>query len=399
MANTTPAVSARGGFSPASRVLLTLAAATITVAGLYLARGVIGTLAIAALVVMVAHPVRHLLERRRVPSPVATAAVIAVAYLILLIMGLLLIIAVSQFVGLLPQYADQFAALESQLVGVVTQLGVNSSDAQSMIASISPAKLLELAGAVSSAVLGAASAFFFVLAYIVFMAADAGGFGGLVQRFADSKAGVIEVFNRYSQAVRKYLTVNTIFGAIVAVLDGIVLVIIGLPAPMLWVILAFVTNYIPNIGFVIALIPPAILALLTGGWSACLTVVIAYCVINLTMQTFIQPKFVSDAVRLSLTLTFFSVVFWALVLGPIGAVLAIPATLLVRALLLDADPDAFWARSLSGDPADPPSSAASPLASSPSAESTPPAELGTAEPEGSPPPVSDTPEPKRAAPA
>ncbi len=88
--------------------------------------------------------------------------------------------------------------------------------------------------------------------------------------------------------------------------------------------------------------------------------IIAYCVINLTMQTFIQPKFVSDAVRLSLTLTFFSVVFWAIVLGPIGAVLAIPATLLVRALLLDTDPDAFWARSLTGDSADPPTAADEP---------------------------------------
>jgi AI-2 transport protein TqsA len=381
-----PAPSTREGFSPASRVLLTLAAATITIAGLHLARGPIGTLAIAALVVMVAHPVRHLLERRKVPSAVATAAVIAVAYLILLIMGLLLVIAVSQFVGLLPQYAEQFAALESQLVGLVTQLGVDSSDAQSLIASISPAKLLELAGAVSSAVLGAGSAFFFVLAYIVFMAADAGGFGGLIQRFADTKASLITVFNRYSQAVRKYLMVNTVFGAIVAVLDGIVLVIIGLPAPLLWVILAFVTNYIPNIGFVIALIPPAILALLTGGWGACLAVIVTYCVINLTMQTFIQPKFVSDAVRLSLTLTFFSVVFWAIVLGPIGAVLAIPATLLVRALLLDADPDAFWARSLTGDPADPPTATGQPE------------EPQHDEPEQSAGPVIETPaEPKRAA--
>ena len=392
--NSLPARSTLGGFSPASRVLLTLAAATIAIAGLYLARGPIGTLDIAALVVMVAHPVRHRLQRRGVPSPVATAAVIAVAYLILLIMGVLLIIAVSQFVGLLPQYADQFAALENQLVGLVTQLGVGSTDAQSMISSISPAKLLELAGAVSSAVLGAASAFFFVLAYIVFMAADAGGFGGLIQRLADSKAGLIEVFNRYSQAVRKYLTVNTIFGGIVAVLDGIVLVVIGLPAPMLWVILAFVTNYIPNIGFVIALIPPAILALLTGGWSACLAVIIAYCVINLTMQTFIQPKFVSDAVRLSLTLTFFSVVFWALVLGPIGAVLAIPATLLVRALLLDADPDAFWARALTGDSPDPPTALDGP--EGPGRSDGPQPE----EPDQPGAPVSETSdEPKRAAPA
>ena len=201
--------------------------------------------------------------------------------------------------------------------------------------------------------LGAGSAFFFVLAYIVFMAADAGSFGVLVRRFADTRAGVIDALTRFSVSVRRYLAVNTVFGGVVAALDGVVLIAIGLPAPLLWVILAFVTNYIPNIGFVIALIPPALLALLTGGWGEFVAVVLAYCLINMVMQTFIQPKFVSDAVRLSLTLTFFSVVFWSIVLGPIGAVLAIPATLLVRALLLESDPDAFWARWLTGDRAEP----------------------------------------------
>ena len=341
------------GLSPASRVLLTLAMATVTITGLYLARGVIGPLATAALVVMVAHPVRRPLERRGVPSWLATAVVIVVAYLILVVMGLLLVVAVAQFVDLLPQYADQFAALEDQLVPVISKIGLDTSDARTLLGSISPAKLLGVAGAVSSAVLGASTAFFFVLAYIVFMAADASTFGALYRRFADTKAGVIDTLTRFSQSVRKYLLVNTVFGAIVAIIDGIVLVILGLPAPTLWAILAFVTNYIPNIGFVIALIPPALLALLTGGWTDALAVIIAYCVINMVMQTFIQPKFVSDAVRLSLTLTFFSVVFWSIILGPIGAVLAIPATLLVRALLLEGDPGAFWARWLTGDQAEP----------------------------------------------
>ena len=346
-------VASHTGLSPASRVLLTLATATITIAGLYVARGVIGPIAIAALVVMVAHPVRRPLERRGVPSWLATAAVIVVAYLILVVMGTLLVVAVAQFVDLLPQYADRFAALEDQLVPLVSQIGLDTESARSLLGSISPAKLLGLAGAVSSAVLGASTAFFFVLAYIVFMAADAGTFGALYRRFADTKAGVIDTLTRFSVSVRKYLLVNTVFGAIVAVLDGVVLLILGLPAPMLWAILAFVTNYIPNIGFVIALIPPALLALLTGGWTDALVVIIAYCVINMVMQTFIQPKFVSDAVRLSLTLTFFSVVFWSIILGPIGAVLAIPATLLVRALLLEGDPGAFWARWLTGDQAEP----------------------------------------------
>jgi AI-2 transport protein TqsA len=121
----TSASSRDRGFSPASRVLLSLAAATVTIAGLYLARGVIGPLAIAALVVMVAHPLRQPLLRRGAPSALATAAVVAVSYLILIIMGTLLIVAVAQLVALLPQYADQLAAIEDQLVQQVSQLGLD----------------------------------------------------------------------------------------------------------------------------------------------------------------------------------------------------------------------------------------------------------------------------------
>ena len=172
------------------------------------------------------------------------------------------------------------------------------------------------------------------------MAADAAMFSTMVERFAATKATAIRVFTHYAASVRRYLLVNTIFGAIVAFLDGVVLSLLGLPVPLLWAILAFITNYIPNIGFVIALIPPTLLAWLIGGWGPALVVVATYCVINFTMQQLVQPKFVSDAVRLSLTLTFFSVVFWAVVLGPVGALLAIPASLLVRALLLRSNPDA-----------------------------------------------------------
>lgn len=345
----------RRGLNPATRVLLTLAAAVLTVAGLYVARGVIGPLAVAALVVMVAHPLRRPLERRGVPASLATLTVVVAAYLILIIMAALLLVAVVQFVELLPDYSDRLLALQEQLLPLMTQLGLGDGDARAFLAGLSPAQLLGVAAAVSNTVLGAGAAFFFVLAYIVFMAADAASYSSMIRHFAPTKAGIIAALTRFAQSVRKYLLVNTVFGAAVAALDGIVLIALGLPAPLLWVILAFVTNYIPNVGFVIALIPPALLALLTGGWQAALIVVAAYCVINMVMQSFIQPKFVSDAVRLSLTLTFFSVVVWSIVLGPIGAVLAIPATLLMRTLLLESDPDATWARWLTGDQSDHPS--------------------------------------------
>jgi AI-2 transport protein TqsA len=129
---------------------------------------------------------------------------------------------------------------------------------------------------------------------------------------------------------------------------------LDVPLPLLWGLLAFITNYIPNVGFIIGLVPPALLGLLEGGPDLMLTVIILYSIINFVIQSIIQPKIMADAVNISLTLTFLSLIFWAFVIGPLGAVLAIPLTLLTKALLLDVDPNTQWMSSLvTGGPAPP----------------------------------------------
>jgi AI-2 transport protein TqsA len=129
-----------------------------------------------------------------------------------------------------------------------------------------------------------------------------------------------------------------VFGFIVAALDSTFLWVVGVPLPLLWGLLAFITNYIPNVGFIIGVIPPAVLGLLEGGPGLMIGVIVAYSVINFVIQSVVQPKFVSDAVNLSLTATFLSLVFWTFVIGPLGAIIAIPLTLLTKALLFDVDP-------------------------------------------------------------
>jgi len=136
--------------------------------------------------------------------------------------------------------------------------------------------------------------------------------------------------------------VATVFGLIIAVLDTIVLILFGIPEPVLWGVLAFLTNYIPNIGFVIGLVPPAVLALLGSGPQQMVVIIVIYSVLNLGIQSGIQPKVIGDAVGLSSTLTFMSLVLWAWILGPIGALLAVPASLLVKAVLVDAIPSNQW---------------------------------------------------------
>jgi len=122
--------------------------------------------------------------------------------------------------------------------------------------------------------------------------------------------------------------------------------LLGIPLAVTWGLLSFITNYIPNIGFILGVIPPALLGLLTGGPKLMVIVIVVYCVLNTVIQSVIQPRFIGDAVGLSVTVTFVVLFFWAWLLGPLGAILAIPITLLCKALLVDIDPQARWADAL-----------------------------------------------------
>ena len=119
-----------------------------------------------------------------------------------------------------------------------------------------------------------------------------------------------------------------------------------MPLPLVWGFFSFITNFIPNIGFVIGIIPPALLALLDSGWEEMVVVLVVYSLLNVTIQTFIQPRFVGNTVGLSAELTFLSLVVWTFLLGPLGALLAVPMTLLLRAFFIDSDPRAAWAAPL-----------------------------------------------------
>jgi predicted PurR-regulated permease PerM len=174
------------------------------------------------------------------------------------------------------------------------------------------------------------------------MVIDAAGFPARLAAAARIRPDIVLAMSSFARGTRRYLVVSTVFGLIVAVLDTIALWAIGIPLPFLWGLLAFITNYIPNIGFVIGVIPPAILGLLEDGWSGLALVLIVYSAINVVIQSFIQPRYVGDSVGITPTLSFVSLVFWAWVIGPLGALLAIPLTLLSKALLIDMDPSTRW---------------------------------------------------------
>lgn len=275
--------------------------------------------------------------------------VIVVAYAVLGALGLMLFYAGVQFVNLVTDFADELRSTAQGVVDSLASAGLDQEAADATASILEPATLVDFAASLSGTAIGVFSTMFLVLAYVIFMAADSTGYLRAEQSFGPSARPVARRSAAYCQGVRKYYVVNASFGLVVAAVDGLALWAIGIPAPLVWAILSFVTNFVPNIGFILGVIPPAVLALVVGGWPLFLAVIAIYSVVNVVLQVLVQPKFVSDAVSLSLTLSFFSVIFWTFLIGPLGAILSIPLTLLVRAIVLEGDPRNRWLRWLTGD--------------------------------------------------
>ncbi|GII91476.1 hypothetical protein Ssi02_17070 [Sinosporangium siamense] len=265
---------------------------------------------------------------------------------VLLGMAAVLTVSIAQLATLAPRYAGKFRGLVADVQGFAGRFGINKEQVDKAIASFDPAKVFELVQGLLAGLLGVASSLFLIVVLLLAMCLDAPVTSRVVASGARERPHLARALTEFSRKTRRYLLVSTVFGLLTALLDVVALVVLGIPLPLLWGVLAFITIYIPNIGFVIGLVPPAMLGLLEGGFQEMLLVVLAYCMINVVIQSLILPKFLGDAVGLSTTVTLLSLITWTFVLGPLGAILAIPLSLFVRALLVDSDPSAGWVAAL-----------------------------------------------------
>jgi AI-2 transport protein TqsA len=329
-------------------VLLGLAAAVIAVAGIRAGSGIIGPTVLALVLTIVVHPLRTYAARFRLPPWAGLLIGILGVYVLLLLLAVSLVVAAARFATLLPDYEAEFNDLVQSALDTLKTYGVSSSQLQEITESVDVNKVVGIAGSVLSGLLSLTSNLLFVVTLLLFMGMDASHLPEKLQEARSERPAIVEALSQFATGTRRYLVVSTVFGLIVAVIDTVFLAFTPVPAPLLWGLLAFITNYIPNIGFVVGLVPPAILALLEGGPLLMILVIVVYSVVNFVIQSILQPKFVGDAVGLTGTLTFLSLVFWGWALGALGALLAVPLSLLVKATLVDADPDSHWLSPLLG---------------------------------------------------
>ncbi|MBE1591071.1 AI-2E family transporter [Nonomuraea angiospora] len=334
---------------PAPRALIILvgiAAAVIVLYGIREVASIAGPIVLALVLVIAVSPVRHRLAAWHAPTWLQVAVPFLIVVLVLLGMVGILVISATQLASLLPSYTAQFQHLLSDAQHWAITHGVSNDVLNKGLTAFDPGKIVEFAQALLGSVIAILSSMFLIVVLLLAMCLDAPVTAKMLTSGTGNGARLVPALATFAHKTRRYLIVSTVFGMIYAVLDVIALTLLDVPLPLLWGVLALIANYIPNIGFIIGLLPPAMLALLEGGVQKMLLVVAAYTVTNVVTQSFILPKFLGDAVGLSTTMTFLSLIVWTFVLGPLGAILAIPLSLLARALFIDSDPAAGWAQAL-----------------------------------------------------
>lgn len=348
----------RSGLLRAVQPLAIVGFVIVAMIGLQQLNSFVAPLFLTINLIIAAYPLATWLRRIGAPSLVGTLVVGVVVFAILLLFFWAMGWAVSALVLELPAYQEEFAGLYDQSLQLLARAGISEQWLSQQLTQLNPSNIMQLLQPALSGVGGVISLLVVTITIIFVMLMDLGSFPRRGRALSEHRPRIALSLADFTAGVRRYWVVTTVFGLIVAVIDTVFLLFLGVPLALVWGLFAFLTNYIPNVGFVIGLIPPTLMALLAGGPVDAVIVIVVYSVVNFLIQSVIQPKFNGDAVGVTATVSLLSMLLWAWVLGPLGALLGLPATLLVKALLVDHDPQLRWLNALiaadpgMADPAD-----------------------------------------------
>ena len=344
----TPASAAEDREAPAERlqgeaIVIIVAGLAVSCAGIYFARALIGPAFFALTLVITVRPLVSWASRHHVPRSMSAVGAILLIYAFVLMMFAALGIAIAQLVDTLPDYAVKFQAIWGGIQEMLARFGVDQSALFGQISqAMDTGRIVMVAQGLLAQITNFGSILSVMALTVIFLMFDMSRIEVRAQALTILKPGIAGALADFAGAVRSYWLVSTVFGLIVAVFDVIALGFLGVPMAVTWGVLSFITNYIPNIGFFLGVIPPALLALVDSGpWTA-LWVLVAYAVLNFVIQSLIQPKFTGDAVGLNTTTTFLSLLFWSQVIGALGTILAVPLTLFVKCVLIESDSRSRW---------------------------------------------------------
>jgi AI-2 transport protein TqsA len=299
------------------------AAIFVILFGIRASASIINPILLAAVITITVLPIPSMLTKKGLPGWLSLVLSILLVVLLLGLVIFTVFFSVTKLATELPVYMAEGAEQATQDLSA-TENTTLSIQIEQVTKSIGP-----LAQGVLTAILDIVVTFGLALFIFFFMISAALAMPTPSRMGLDPGSSIIKRVADLTEDIRKYMTVLTGINFLVGLGDTIFLIIMGVPYALLWGLLAWFMGYIPSIGFMIALIPPVLLAYAMYGLPTALIVLVGYILINGGIQNFVQPKIMGQSLKVSPLIIFIGLFIWGYLLGGIGAILAVPMTMLV----------------------------------------------------------------------
>jgi len=328
------------------QVLLILASFTVIVAGMKAAESIIVPFLLAIFISIVSSPPFFWLQKKRIPKVIALLLVILFFLILISLVGLLIGTSVNDFTTKLPVYEQKLQNQTETIILWLTENKFIEPDFQ-LSKAFNPGSVLKIVGDTFNQVGNLFADGFLILLTVAFMMLEVSSLPVKLKKILSNPEESTLRVQSVTQNINKYIAIKTSISLGTGLLVYFLLLIIGVDYPLLWAVLAFALNFIPTIGSLIAVIPPALLTIIQLGFVEAMVVLLGYLVINTMMGNILEPKFMGRGLGLSTLVVFLSLIFWGFILGPIGMLLSVPLTITIK-IVLDSSDETRWLAVLLG---------------------------------------------------
>ena len=326
--------------------VVNLAATIIVIAGIIYSSSILLPILLALFISVISTQPILWLTKKKIPYALSVFLVLTGIALIFFIMGGLIGSSLAQFSADAPKYEANLKEMADGIIKQMESMGFEISS-DKMIKMLNPGKLLNFTAGAVGEIGNIMSDSFLILLIVIFILLEVQSFVLKAEVVHITQGKSLKYLDKIGQSIRQYLSIKTIVSLLTGVLITIWLWIIGVDYAILWGLIAFLLNYIPNIGSIIAAVPTMLLAVVQlGPWSMMWTG-IGYLVVNMVVGNIIEPKVMGKGLGLSTLVVFLSLIVWGFIFGAVGMFLSVPLTMSIK-IMLEHDEKTKWIAVLLG---------------------------------------------------
>ncbi len=323
-----------------SSIMVTMAALVIILTGVKFAEGIISPFLVALFVTAISSPAMFWLNKYNVPAGLSVSLIILTIILAGFVTTSIVSSSLHDFSANMPLYQERLQSITNSLAANLDKLGLHLRlDELKKIFNLG--KVMGFIGVTFNHVLGTLTNIFLILMVVIFLLLELSTFSYKFSILSSDPEQTRSHMKEISGTINRYFQIKTLTSVLTALPIIIVLSLMGIDFPVLWGIVAFFLNFVPNIGSIIAAVPVILLALIQFGFLAAGQVVILYLVMNNVVGNFLEPKLMGQSLGLSTLVVFLSLVFWGWLLGPVGMFLSVPLTMTLK-IIMDTDKKTRW---------------------------------------------------------